>query len=86
MTLDYPYLKVALMSRHFWSLKMNKLRPNKAIHIFIDDHAMIDKMIELLDCDLLDQFEVSDYIDRPMEFKHAEESEIFDKCVWNIQG
>jgi hypothetical protein len=57
----------------------NEQTPTKqAIHILVDDQSMINKMIELLHCDLLDQFDVADYIDWPVELKHPEKSEIFE--------
>jgi hypothetical protein len=50
--------------------------PKQAIYIFIDDHTMIDKVVELLHCDLFNQFDVSDNVEWPIELKYPKESEI----------
>jgi hypothetical protein len=50
--------------------------PKQAINIFIDDHAMIDKVVELLHSDLFDQFDVSNNVDWPRELKNPKNSEI----------
>ncbi len=46
---------------------------------------MIDKVVEFLHCDLFDQFEVSDHINWPIEFKHAEKSENFGGLSRELQ-